>query len=668
MAISAPGLGSNLDVNSIVSQLMAIEQRPLLLLDAKEADYQTQLSAYGQMRGALSALQTAVGGLADLGRFQARSATVGDGTVLSATAGSSAAQTTYEITVTQLAQQQSLSAAGQASQSTALGSGAATVLTFQFGTISGGTLTDGIYAGATFTQNGAIPTGTVTIDASNNSLQGIRDAINAANIGVTASIVNVGGSDPYRLVLQSAAGGSGSSLKIGVSGDATLESLLGYDPAGTQNLTQTVVGQDAQLTVNGLAVSSGSNRLADVIEGVALTLSKPGATTLTISNDTTGAQAAVQGLVKAYNDLNNLLRELTRFDAETQNRGVLVGDSAARTIQSQLRDALSAALTGSGDSLRTLSQVGVSFQKDGSLALDSGKLSQAIATDPAAVGRLFASGGSASDSLIDVVASSAATLPGVYAVDITQLATRGELVGSAAAALTITTGVNDVLTVTVDGTSTEVTLPAGSYTAASLAAQVQSLVNASSALEDSDAAVTVSETAGVLTLTSKRYGSDSTVSVSGTAAVDLFGAAPTATAGVDVAGTIGGVPAIGAGQRLTAASGSATSGLALEITGGSPGSRGTVSFARGYAARLEALLDGALDRDGTIASRTDGINATIDDIDAQREVLDRRLALIEQRYRAQFTALDTLLGRLSATSTFLTQQLAQLPRLTGSDN
>jgi flagellar hook-associated protein 2 len=661
MAISVPGLGSNLDVNSIVSQLMAIEQRPLLLLDAKEADYQAQLSAYGQLRGALSALQTAVNGLADLTRFQARSASVGDGTVLSASATPGATAATYEIAVTQLAQQQSVSSTGQASLSAPLGSGATTVLTFQFGTISGGTLSNGVYTGATFTQNGSIATGTVTIDASNNTLQGIRDAINAADIGVTASILNVGGSDPYRLVLQSNSGGSAGSLQIGVSGDATLESLLAYDPAGTQNLTQTVVGQDAQLTVNGLAVSSGSNRLTDVIEGVTLSLAKLGTTSVTIGQDSAGAQQAVQAFVKAYNDLNTLLGDLTRFDAETQSRGVLTGDSAARTIQSQLRNALSSALTGSGDSLRVLSQVGVSFQKDGSLALDSGKLAQAIATDSAAVARLFASGGSASDSLIEVVGSSAATIPGVYAVDITQLATRGQLVGSAAAALTITTGVDDVLTVTVDGTSTEITLPAGTYTASSLAAQVQSLVNATSTLKAADAGVTVSESAGVLTVTSKRYGSASTVSVSGTAATALFGAGPTATAGVDVAGTIGGLPAVGSGQRLTAAGGGATSGLVLEITGGSTGARGTASFARGYAARLDALLEGALASNGTISSRTSGINATIDDIDSQREVLNRRLALIEQRYRAQFVALDTLLGQLSATSTFLAQQLALLP-------
>jgi flagellar hook-associated protein 2 len=661
MAISAPGLGSNLDVNSIVSQLMTIEQRPRLLLDAKEAAYQAQLSAYGQLRGALSALESAVHTLASPSRFEGRSATAADSSVLSASAGAAAANATYQVAVTQLAQQQSLSSGAQGSASAAIGSGTSTVLTFDFGTISGGTLTGGVYTGASFTQNGELPSRTVTIDASNNSLQGIRDAINAANVGVTASILNVGGATPYRLVLQSTGGGSAGSLRVGVSGDAALASLLGYDPAGVQNLTQTQAAQDASLSVNGVAVTSPSNTLAGTIEGVTLSLAKVGTTTVSIGRDPTAAQTAVQGFVKAYNDLNTMLHDLTRFDAANQNTGALVGDAAARTIQSQLRNALSSALAG-GDSntLRVLAQVGISFQRDGSLALDAGKLSQALSSDPGGVTRLFASGAAATDSLVKVAGSGAATVPGTYGVEIAQLATRGQLVGSAAATLSVTAGVNDVLTVTVDGTSATVSLPAGTYTAAGLAAQVQSLVNASGTLSAAGAQVTVSEAAGVLTLTSKRYGASSTVSVDGTAATALFGAAPTASAGVDVAGSIGGYGATGAGQRLTAAAGSPVTGLALDIVGGSTGARGTVSFARGYAARLEGLLQALLATDGAIASRTAGINATIEDLDRQRDVLDRRLTRIEERYRRQFTALDTLMSSMTATSNFLTQQLQQL--------
>jgi len=662
MAISAPGIGSNLDVNGIVTQLMAIEQRPRLLLDAKEAGYRSRLSAYGQLRSALAGLQTAVRGLSDPGRFLSRTATVGDSTIASATASASASNASYEIAVTQLAQQQSLGLTGQTSSTAAIGSGATTTLTFQFGTISGGTLDAGKYTGATFTQNGTVATGTVKIDSTNNSLQGIRDAINAANIGVTASILNVGGTEPFRLVLQSTSGGGTGSMKIGVDGDSAISDLLAHDPAGVQNLTQTIVGQDAQLTINGLSVTSPSNTLSEAIQGVKLTLAKTGTTSVTVAQDATGAQAAVQGLVKAYNDLVGQIRELTGVDVENNTSGPLVGDSAARTIQRQLREALSGALPNNGQTVRVLSQVGVTFQKDGTLAFDSGKFSQAVATDAAAVGRLFGSGGAATDTLIKVMGSSASTLPGQYAIDISEIATRGQLAGSAAASLTITAGVNDTLSLTVDGASAEISLTAGTYTAAQLAAQVQSLANASSTLKSATASITVAEDAGVLTITSKRYGSASTVTVGGSAATSLFGATPTSTAGKDVAGTIGGLPALGSGQKLTGASGSAVAGLELEVSGGGTGNRGTVSFAKGFAARIDALLDAALaSRNGGIASRTNGINETIKALDTQREALDRRLAQIEQRYRKQFVALDSALSSLTSTSTFLTQQLARLP-------
>jgi flagellar hook-associated protein 2 len=661
MAISAPGIGSNLDINSIVSQLMAIEQRPRTLLDTKEAAYQARLSAYGQLRSALSSLQSAVQALALPSRFETRTASAADPSVLSASASASAASGTYEVAVSQLAQRQALSAAGQSSVGATIGSGTATTLTFEFGTISGGTLTDGIYTGATFMQDGTVASGTVTIDASNNSLQGVRDAINTANIGVTASIVNDGSGSPYRLVLQSTAGGAARSMRIGVSGDAALQSLLAYDPAGTQNLTQTVTAQNALLTVNGVAVTSGSNTVTGAIEGVSLTLAKAGTTTVSVGRDTAGVTQVVQGFVKAFNDFNTLLRDLTKFDPSTQTRGLLLGDGAARTIQGQLRTALSTALGGGGDTLRVLSQVGLTFQQDGSLALDSGKLSQALATDPSGVAQLFASGGTARDSLIKVVGSTALTAPGTYAVDLTQVATQGQLAGSAAAALNIVAGVNDTLSISVDGTTASVTLTPGTYTATALAAHVQSTVNAAATLRAAGAAISVSQSAGVLMLTSKRYGSSSTLSASGNAAADLLGATPTATAGADVAGTIGGFAATGSGQRLTGASGSPVAGLVLEISGGSAGARGTVSFASGYASRLDGLLKGLLGTDGVIASRTSGIAATIKDLDRQREVLDRRLAQIEQRYRDQFSALDTLISSLTATSNFLTQQLAQLP-------
>jgi flagellar hook-associated protein 2 len=667
MALSSPGVGSGLDVGNIVSQLMSIERRPLDQLDRREVAYQAQLSAYGNLRSALSSFRSSVSALDSLDRFTAPSLSVGDSSVLTASAAGRAQAGSYAIDVTQLAQAQSLVAAGQTSAGAAIGSGAATTLRFEFGTISGGTLTNGIYSGAAFTQNASQPSTTVTIDSSNNSLEGIRNAINAANLGVAASIVKDGSAAPYRLVLQSATTGLARSLRVTVTGDAALQSLLGYDPAGVQNLTQTAAAQDAALSVNGVAITSASNSVADAIEGVTLTLLKAGSTRLTVGRDSAAAKSAIEAFVKGYNELAGTLGQLAKFDTQSEQRGPLLGDATLRTIQAQLRGALSAALGGpTASGLRTLSQAGIAFQRDGTLALDNAKLSAALAGDGEDLAGLFTTLGRASDGLVRYAGAGAATQAGSYAVEVSALATQGSLVGSAPAGLTITAGVNDQLSITVDGVVASVTLAAGTYTAATLAAQVQAAVNGATALAAAGAGVLVSEAGGVLTFTSKRFGSVSSVSAGGTAAAGLLGGAPVSVVGSDVTGSIGGTLAVGSGQTLTGASGTAAGGLALTIAGGALGDRGRVQFSRGYAHRLGALLDALLSSSGPISGRTDGINRSIEDLDERRATLERRLQAIEQRYRAQFTALDTLVSNMRATSDFLSQQLALLP-VPGSD-
>lgn len=309
--------GSYIDVNGIVSQLMTIERRPISKLVTQEASYQSKLTALGTIKGAMSAFQTAVQGLSSAASFQAVKATPSDSTVLSATAGSTAAPGVYSLDVTSLAQAQTLMAAGQASMTAAIGTGAATTLTFDTGTISGGAFntTTGQYTGAAYTSSGA-GTKTVTIDATNNSLQGIRDAINTANIGVTASIVNDGSGTPYRLTLSSQNAGVSNSMKITVAGDAAISGLLSNDPAAVQNLTQTVAAQNANFKVNGVAVSKTSNTVSDVIQGVTLSLSKTTTTptSLTIANDTAAATTAVNNFVSAYNNLASALKLASAYD------------------------------------------------------------------------------------------------------------------------------------------------------------------------------------------------------------------------------------------------------------------------------------------------------------------------------------------------------------------
>ncbi|WP_136416230.1 flagellar filament capping protein FliD [Herbaspirillum sp. ST 5-3] len=855
MALSSPGIGSNLDINGIVSQLMAVESQPLTALARKEASYQAKLSAFGSLNSALSTFQNAVSALSNPSKFQSTTLSSSDQAVLRGTSTSDAAAGSYNVTVTQLAQSQTVMSAGQASTTATIGAGASTTLTFEFGTIGGGTFvstgsklpasiasggiaansltingttivtsastnsaknlatqinlltsdtgvtataqatdtgalgnfttttsaatytldvggvniisnaaigttatdidarlidptvaanltaagiafsgtaaagtlkftkadgtniaiqesgagaaggftttigagttktftaavslsssaaitvggtnptaagfTTGIqpntYTGASFTQDSDQTTGTVTIDNTNNTLQGIRDAINKANLGITATIVSDGSSTPYRLVIASNKTGATSSLKIGVSGDAALDNLLGYDPAGAQNMTQTATAQSAALSVNGVAVTSKTNSVNEAIQGVTLNLSKTGSSTITVARDTSSVSAGVNSFVKAYNDLNKTLKDLTAYNAETKEGGPLLGDATVRTIQNGIRQTLNTAIAQLSGTVTKLSDIGVTVQKDGSLALDSAKLQTAITNNFSGIGALFATMGSTTDSLVSFSSSTLASKPGKYDVSVTTLATQGKIAGSAAAGLTITAGVNDQLTLTVNGTSATVTLVAGTYSVDSLVSHVQSVVNSASAFSSAGVAVKVSaDGSGIMTIESNKYGSTSTVSVGGTGASNLLGAAPLSTAGVDVAGTIGGYTATGSGQTLTGAAGSVVEGLKLQINGGSTGARGTVSFTQGYAFQLNKVVEGYLGSSGLVSGRTDGINSSIKDIGRQRDALNARLQSTEKRLRAQFTALDTLIANMNKTSSYLQQQLSNLPKI-----
>lgn len=662
--LSSAGIGSGLNVSSLVSGLMNAAQAPITAINNQIAGYQSEISAYGQLSAAVYTFQTALGGLTSASAFQASAATPSNTAVLSASTDSTAINGNYSINVSQLAASQTLVAQGQTSANAAIGSGSSTKITFQFGTISGGTVAGGTYTGASFAQNAASPGGTVTIDASNNSLQGIASAINAAGVGVSATVINDGSGTPYRLSLSSTKTGAANAMKISVSGDATLQSLLNEDPAGTQNLSQTQVGQDASLTVNGLAVTSASNSVTQVIKGTTLSLTDTGLTSLSVAQDTKTITGNVQAFVAAYNSLDSSINTLTAAGVAGAAGGPLAGQYSAMQVQNQLRQALSNVMVDATGNKATLADIGITFQKDGSLALDSTKLGKVVAQNPAEVGSLFAQNGVASDSQVKFLSAGSAAAAGTYSVNISQMATQGAATGSVAAGTTITAGVNDGLTVVVDGTSASVTIPAGSYTAGSLATAVQAAINGSSALNKVGASVSVSQNAGVLSFTSASYGSKSFVSLGGNAASSLVGSAPTSTTGVDVAGTINGMVAAGSGQTLSAPQTGVVAGMVLNITGGSTGSRGNVSLSQGFANILNNLSTQFNSSTGVITSATNALNGDVKDSTAQITRLNQQLTLLQAQYNTEFSALDGIISGLNATQSYLTGQLNSLANTT----
>lgn len=390
--ISSLGVGSGLDLNTLLANISKNEQLPLGLIQQQQASYSTKLSAYGQIGSALSALQTAAAALGTASLFQGMTSTSSATGVLTATAASTAVGGNATVNVTQLAQAQSLAAAGVASSTTAIGTGAATTVTLDFGTISGGTLNaaTGQYTGATFTADATRTATTITLNATNNTLAGIRDAINAnAAIGVTASIINNGSATPNQLVLTSKTTGATSSMRIAVAGDAALTSLLAYNPAAVQNLQQTAAAQNANLNVNGIAVTSASNTVSGAMQGVTMNLASVGTSTVSVQSNTASMQAAITTFVNAYNSLQSVAKSLTAYNPTSKTAAALLGDSTLMGIQTRIRSTLNAPQAAVGG-LATLSQIGITIQTDGTMAIDSTKLTAALGSNLSGVTNLFA--------------------------------------------------------------------------------------------------------------------------------------------------------------------------------------------------------------------------------------------------------------------------------------
>jgi flagellar hook-associated protein 2 len=669
MGLSSAGIGSNLDVDGIVTKLMSVERQPLTKLATQEASYQTKLTGFGTLKGALTTFQSAVRNLSDIGKFQGLKVNAGDATVVTATATAAAVPGSYALQVTQLAQAQKLVAGGVASDIAPVGKG---VITFDFGTVTGGSYdaVTGKYTGSAFTTAGS-GVKTVTIDTTNDSLAGIRDAINKAAVGVTATIVNDGSGTPYRLSLSSSATGAATSMKISVANSGTdtgLSALLDHDPAGSQALVQKSAAQDAKFTVDGIAVSKANNTVSDVIGGVTLNLLKTNTdpTVVTIARDTAAVTTAVNDFVKAYNTISKNFVDATAYNASTKDAAILNGESSVRAMQSQVRAVLSSPVAGGASAFSRLSEIGVAIQKDGSLAVDATKLGNAITNNFDDFAGLFASVGKSNDSLVSYKGFSATTTkPGAYALEVSQLSTKGSSTGTAAAGLAID-ATNNTLDVLLNGVSATITLTQKTYaSAADLAAEVQSKINGASLFSAAGSAVAVTAAAGVLSMTSNKYGSASTVSItggSGQANLNFVTTGATVLTGLDVAGTVNGLPATGNGQVLTSSSGD-SAGLALTVSGGALGSRGTVNYSQGYALQFDTLATSILSATGSLQARTDGISASIKGLDKTQATLLARLTVVEARYRAQFTALDLTISKMNTTSTFLTQQLAQFASL-----
>lgn len=414
---------SGLPIDSIVSSLMSVAQQPITQIQTQVSSYNAKLSAYGTLKSGLSTFQTALNNLSSPGKFNAQSVTLTDSSSISATSDGTATNGNHSISVSQLATSQRITTSAYSDASTTFGTGS---LKISFGTY---TPANGNTA-ASFTPNSSKSAITVNIDSSNNTLSGIRDAINAQNASVTASIVNDGTGN--RLVITSTDTGAVNSLKIDVNDndgnntDGSGLSTFAYDPTASsgsgKNLTELQSAQNALLNVDGLNISKASNTITDVIQGVTLNLKSVTSTTnsMTIATDNSTIKSSVQSFVDAYNKLNSSLRDLTKFvDGGSSSNGPLLGDSVARDVTVKLGLMMSNVSPTAG-TYRTLSDIGVTVGDGGVMTLDDTKFQKAIANSPSDIAKIFAPSASTTDPLVSFVSSGDTTVSGTYAVNISQ--------------------------------------------------------------------------------------------------------------------------------------------------------------------------------------------------------------------------------------------------------
>ncbi|MFT4918261.1 MAG: flagellar hook-associated protein 2 [Zhongshania aliphaticivorans] len=370
-SVTASGVGSGLDINSIVSQLVQAERAPQeTRLASKEALIQARLSAFGSLKSSLTTFQNSLSALKNVDTFTKRSATSSDNAVFTATTTAAAAAGTYSVKVEQLAAKHTIASKAYTDSATVVGSGV-----------------------LSFSQNGE--TFSVTIADGEDSLAAIRDAVNGAsdNTGVAASIVT--DQDGAHLVFSSSKTGLANAITVDVSpSDTDTGNLndLAYI-SGNFALTEKAEAKDSIVVVDGFTLSSASLKFEGMIEGITIDIkaAKPGENlSLTVKHDTAAVKKSIEGFVTGYNTLMTTLNDLTAYNPEANTAGLLQGDSATRSVANRIRQEMGTLVSGLDVDLDSLAELGITTIEKGKLKLDATKLTSVLDTDFANVAGVFA--------------------------------------------------------------------------------------------------------------------------------------------------------------------------------------------------------------------------------------------------------------------------------------
>jgi len=736
---------------------------PKIILERNQEKVSTELDAIKFLETNLTAFNSYLTDLSAPDLFQQKNATSSDESVVSITTTSAAALGSYSVESKQLAQANTVVANK--------------TYTSASDTISNGTLD--------ITVSGQ--TQSITVDASNNTLEGLQNVINSGDYGVTASIINNGGS--YQMMF--------TSKQTGATGEISVSGLSDFDTAG---YTTTAEAQDAVMVLNGLTVTSESNTFEDVIEGVTFNLNSAAIgspKSLSVTQDSEQVSETISSFVGVYNQLQTIFEELGSYDKsdlseaeleseEFQYYGDLAGSSLLRSVQSQIESSLTGAITELTGNFTTLSSVGITLDREGMLELDESTLNSVIESDMRALSNLFSKGGSSDDALINVTGGSDRTQTGSYALDITQLAERATVAGGAvtttadekvsadrvldsAAALTLDAGATFDLTIGAstqsinmaaiagtyatkdevatamqtqidgafgvgvasilydstqsrfeisaatgqgtaslanvagltnqgfnsatytgeqlidlsaaaatfdvkvdDSTTSSVSLAAERYTSDELAQAMATAINSNAEVKAAEGNVSVSNSGGVLDVSSSRFGIFSSVELTNFANFANAGfTADLTDIGQNVDGTITtatGVLNIGAyadsedGRKVNVSDFAVISGeeaevrgLEFEVLGGVIGARGDLTYAQGFASMIEETVKNLFTDDtGLVAQRIDTLNDKNDRYDDKASDIDVRYEKMLLKYQMQFSVLQSIISSSEQTRDYLT--------------
>ena len=391
------GINSNLDTQDIINKMVSLEARSMDLVEAKKQIEQQKLASFQELKNRLQTFKGVVTTLNTQSRFIVNKSVFSNNSfsdsnkVVDITTTSSASSGTYSLIVNNLATESKLITSGYAGTTTSIASGTVTIVI------------------------GSSASSTVTIDSTNNTLDGLRLAINNLGLDVKASFLNDGdATNPYRLLISGTQ--TGSSGTVTMSHTTTQTPFSGGSAGVSFETTQTA--RDASLLLDGVSITKSSNTVTDVISGAALKLQSAGSGTISLSTDTEAITTKVSDFVDEFNDISLFLAEQLALDSETEETGVLFGNFAVQNLQQILRSSISSKVTGISGDYTYLSQIGITTQSDGTIILDTDDFSDALVGDIENVSQLFSSNGSVTNSSVAYVGFTSDTEPGYYDIQI----------------------------------------------------------------------------------------------------------------------------------------------------------------------------------------------------------------------------------------------------------